>query len=138
MNEGSGTRFWLIILLLAALVGMGVFAYNLGMTQGMAVGVQPPAPAPSAAAAPVPYYPYYYGPFWFHPWGFGFLGCLFPILGLFLIFGLFRPLFFHRMGWWRGGGPRGNWPQDVPPQVEEWHRRMHEKSGDQPPASSTE
>ena len=74
--------------------------------------------------------PFGYGaPGFYRPWGFGFgfLGCLFPLFGIFLVFGLLRAMF------WRGhwGGHRGHWghggpnEQGVPPMVAEWHRKMH-------------
>ena len=134
MNGKNVDRLLIAVLVIAVIIGLGMSVYNAGVVQGLTSGGHLAVPAPETGGpvpAPAPN-PYYYGPYPYHPWGFGILGCIFPILGLFLIFGLFRALFFHGMGGWRGG-PRGNWPGEVPPQVEEWHRRMHEKSKEQPP-----
>lgn len=116
-------RFFLGILiavvLIAGLVGIGVYAYNVGVTQGLAQSGKLVAPVTGVAP-----YPFYGGPF-YHPFGvgFGFLGCLFPLLFFFLIFSLFRGL------WWRGhmgwGGRHGPWENGVPSRFEEWHRRSH-------------
>lgn len=60
----------------------------------------------------------------YHPgWGYGFFplfGLLFPILFIFLIFGLVRAAFGGPR--WGNGGP---W-MDRQTMAEEWHRRMHE------------
>ena len=122
----SGRLIWrtmLVIVLIAALVGVGTYVYNSGVAQGLAASGKITAPDGSAA-------PYaYYGPY-YRPWGFGFgiLGLIFPLLFIFLIFGLLRGIFF---GSWRRHGPRGDWPQHVPPTVEEWHRKMHESQSDE-------
>jgi hypothetical protein len=66
--------------------------------------------------------------------GFGFLGCLVPILFFLLIFALFRFAFRPRWGGpWRYGGWE-NGQGDIPPGVREWHRRMHEQDTAPPPA----
>jgi len=55
-----------------------------------------------------------------------------------LIFGLGRLAFGPRHGWrhgpWGMGGPRGFNGEQVPPHVEDLHRRLHEKMN-QPPAT---
>ena len=116
----------LVIVLVAGAVGLGVSAYNMGLAQGMAVSGADKAPA--AGVAPYPY-PFFGGPFWFRPfgWGFGFLGLLFPLFFFFLIFALLRGIFWGGHRGWR----RGPWmdQQTVPPAVEEWHRKMHEPKG---------
>lgn len=116
----------LVIVLVAGAVGLGVSAYNMGVAQGMAVsGTDKP---PAAGVAPYPY-PFFGGPFWFRPfgWGFGFFGFLFPLFFFFLIFALLRGIFWGGHRGWR----RGPWmdQQTVPPAVEEWHRKMHEPKG---------
>ena len=111
----------LALILIAGLVGAGVYVYNVGVAQGLAESGK--LAAPPMGAAP---YPYIGGPFFYHrPFGFGFLGCLFPLLFLLLVFGLLRGI---RHGRWGGGhGMRhGPWEKGVPPMFEEWHRKMHE------------
>ena len=117
----------LAIVLIVGAVGIGVYAYNVGVTQGMVTSgkVTPPTAAPYA-------YPFV-GPFFFRPfgWGFGFLGCLFPLLFFFLIFGLLRAILWGpRWGWHH----HRHWERDergIPPMVEEWHRKMHEQQTSQ-------
>ncbi len=111
----------LVLLLIAGAIGIGVYAYNVGVTQGLADSGKLVAPAPGAV--PYPYYgPYFYhGPFGF---GYGFLGCLFPLLFFFLFFGLLRGFFWR--GRWGWGGYRGGESKGAPPMFEEWHKRAHE------------
>lgn len=122
-----------ILLVLALVVGgvaVGRSAYQAGLARGLAdsgqVGQNTPPGQGEPRPGPRPYP--YYGPYgWHGPWGFGFgfFGFLFPLLFLFLIFGLVRGLF------WRGhGGPPGYWGRGVPPMFEEWHRRAHESKGE--------
>ncbi len=84
----------------AVLVGAG--AYQAGLAQGVATAGQ-------GVTAAVPYG--YYHPFGF---GFGFLGLLFPVLFIFLLFAAFRGA--------RGG--RGHW-RDRVGMLEDWHRQAH-------------
>ena len=109
------------LLLIAGAVGIGVYAYNFGVAQGMADSGKLVAPATGG----VPY-PYLYRPFGFHPFrfGFGLLGCVFPLLFFFLLFGLCRA-FIWRGRW--GGMHHRHWDGNLPPMVEEWHRKMHEQ-----------
>ena len=118
--------FWrvlVVVVLVAAIVGLGAYAYNLGMAQGIAQKITLPA----GQSAPVPYM--YYG----HPFfgaGFGLLGCLIPLFLLFLVFGSMRALFWHGPMGWRHMHRRGwDWrdenSKDVPPFFAEWHRRAH-------------
>ena len=72
--------------------------------------------------------PYYYHPFY---GGFGFFGFLFPILFIFLIFGLLRSAFW---GWGGRYGTRYGGRE----RLEELHRELHERpqggdSGTTPP-----
>ena len=113
------------IILVAVVVAAGVFVYNAGVAQGLATGSQ--ALAPNGQGTPGPYY--YYAPF-YRPWGFGPFGWIFPLLFLFLIFLAIRGLFFRgwrRHGPWMGYGRYDYGRRDVPPMVEEWHRKMHEE-----------
>jgi hypothetical protein len=112
----------IVVLLIAGAVGIGLYAYNFGVTQGMADSGKLVAPA--AGTAP---YPYLYRPFGFHSFGFGFgfLNCLFPLLFFFLLFGMFRALIWG--GRWGRWHHHRHWDDgNVPPMVEEWHRKMHE------------
>ncbi len=120
--------FWrvlVVLVLIAAILGIGVYAYNIGMAQGLAQQGQ------AAASGPI-HVPYmYYGhPFLGFGFGFGLLGCLIPLFLLFLVFGSLRALFWHgRMGWGHMHRRRWDWRdengKDVPPFFAEWHRRAH-------------
>ncbi len=124
-------RIVFVVVVAALIIGTGIAIFNAGMAQGAAVSGQL---SDGASAPTVPYYAPYYRPlgFWFFP---GFL--CFGLFGLFLLFGLGRLAFGPRHGWHRGpwgwGSPRGFDGEQVPPQIEELHRRMHEKMN-QPPA----
>jgi hypothetical protein len=116
-------RVLVVVVLIAAILGIGVYAYNLGMAQGLAqkVTVQtvPPAQMP---------YMHYGHPF--VGFGFGLLGCLIPLFLLFVVFGSLRFLFWRGpMGWGHMHHRRWNWQdengKDVPPFFAEWHRRAH-------------
>lgn len=133
MNGRFVMRFILSLVLLALLVGAGVMVYQLGVSQGLAASGKLALPDGGATTGVAPYP--YYGPFFWHPWGFGWFpfGFIFPILGFFLVFALIRGLVW---GGWRGrhfyrGGPGGFDPNNVPPQVAEWHRKMHEQEQEQ-------
>ncbi len=122
MNGRIWLSILLVIVLLALLAGIGGYAYNIGVAQGMAQSVRPETPAQGVTPYPYPYW----GPFFFRPFGFGFglFGLLVPLFLFFLFFGLFRAIFWR--GRWGRYGPRGDWGQGVPPAFEEWHRRAHE------------
>ena len=116
-RRGFGALFWIVGILLV--VGVGVVAYNLGVSQGLEA---------SGQVDPDGYRGPYIGGDGF---GFGFFGLLFPLLFILLLFGLFRAA----AGGWRGhdhyygrpwgpGGP-GGWQGGPPPMFEEWHRRAH-------------
>jgi hypothetical protein len=112
----------LALVLIAGVVGTGVYVYNVGIAQGLAESGK--LVAPPIGAAP---YPYFGGPFFYHrPFGFGFLGCLFPLLFL-LFFGMLLRGIVWRGRWgWGHGMHHGPWEKGVPPMFEEWHRKMHE------------
>jgi len=136
-------RIVMALVLIAALAGLGFFAYNAGLNQGLAGA----ALATDGKAVPAPYAA---GPVMAHGWGWGwgmgfglgilgFLRCLVPLFLICLVFGAFRGLFFggwmHRRGMWRHHGP-WHWNEgEVPPAVQEWHRKMHETGPDQPKES---
>jgi hypothetical protein len=107
MERSIASRIVVALLVVAAIVGVGVYEYRLGVAQGIAMSGKLPGGAPG-------FYPY---PFWgFHPFGF-----LFPLLFLFLIFGIGRRLLW---GGWRG--PRG-WRDRSPSDLEKWHHEAHEQ-----------
>jgi hypothetical protein len=121
--EGNVNRSLAITILvfIGALI-VGAAAYQVGVSQALVTSGQVVAPM---AGGP---YGYHYG------WGMGFfplLGLIFPIIFIFLIFGLVRAAF---------GGPRwgrgGPW-MDRRTMAEEWHRQMHADSGDRPGDSGT-
>ena len=115
-------RAVLAVILIATLVGLGVYVYDAGVAQGIAessrIVVRDPSAATPGAVAPYGYYPY--GP-WFRP--FGFFPLLFPLLGFLFFFVLIRALIWHPLGGWRGDWDRGG---RGPARLEEWHRRAHE------------
>ena len=116
-----------VVVVAALIIGTGIAIFNAGMAQGAAMSGQ----LSDGAAPAAPYYAPFYRPWgwWYFP---GFL--CFGIFGLFLLFGLGRMIFGPRRwghGPW-GWGPRGFDREQVPPQIEELHRRMHEKMN-QPP-----
>jgi hypothetical protein len=105
------------LLVIAGVIGIGVYAYQLGVAQGIAQG------APAGAAVGPYWYPHpFFAPFW----GFG---CLIPLFLLFLVFGGMRAMF------WRGHMGHGHWREKwseggVPPMFEEWHKSAHEPKTD--------
>ena len=92
MNRRPIVSFLFSLVVLALLIGLGAAVYDAGIREGLARA----AVLPAGTVLP---YAYGYG---FH--GFGFLGLLFPILFLFLIFGLIRAAFGRGRGWGRHGG----------------------------------
>lgn len=128
-----GTRFgWgfglagLLVIALAA-AGIGYLAYSAGVAEGVAQAAELPEAELGRVA------PFYYAPYAFRPLGagFSFLGCLVPLLLLFLLFGGMRLLFAPwGMGpWGRGWGRSRKDPerwQHFREQAEQWHREMHE------------
>jgi hypothetical protein len=123
-------RLLAALLILAGIIGLGFYAYQLGVAQGVAQNA-PVAPA-GAAAVPGPYYGY---PHPFFPfWGFGCFGVLIPLFLLMLIFGGLRRMFWGgHMGHMGYGGWRSKWSEGgAPPMFEEWHKRAHEPKVDAP------
>lgn len=121
MNGRTISVVVLVLLLIAGAIGVGAYAYNVGVAQGLAESGKLVAPAPGVVPYP------YYGPYFFHgPFGFGYglLGCLVPLLFFFLFFGLLRGIFWR--GHWGWGGHYGWREKGVPPMFEEWHQRAHE------------
>jgi hypothetical protein len=119
MHRGGFVRGLLVAILLLALVGgAAYYAYGAGVAQGLLDSGKLAAPA--APMAPYPYYG-------LHPFGFGFgvLGCIFPLLFFLLFFGLLRGIRGAWRGQWGDGMHRGHWGDGLPPKFEEWHKRAH-------------
>jgi hypothetical protein len=117
-----------LVMTVVVLAVVGVIAYNVGWSDGLATHVP-------AGTAEAPQYYYGYGP---HPFwgGFGILWFFFIVFGLFW---LFRIAFFGRRHWGGGWGYKGGSGHGFPPaqngldeRMQEWHRRAH---GEQPPAT---
>src|SRR4051812_37097390 len=110
MNRRVVLAIFVVLLLVVVAVGAGGLAYRVGVTQGLAANPQLVAPNGTGSVPVAPYYfggPGFYGrPF---GWGgFGLLGCLFPLLAIFLVFGLMRAIFWGgRWGGRRGWGGHG-------------------------------
>src|SRR5262245_7272048 len=112
MNE-SRNRWIFGIAAMVMLVAFTVVAYNVGLSEGLArAAASVSAAAPSAPGAP------YYG--WHRPWGFGF-GFLFPLLFFMVWIFLFRGFYWRPWGPWYYGRPRFR------DDLDEWHRRAHER-----------
>jgi hypothetical protein len=133
MNSRIVFKILLALVLVGAIIGLAVFAYNAGVAQGFALNTQSTAGEP--LPPPLPYNPMFYGP---HFYGFGFLGCLVPFFLIFLIFFAMRGLFWGGYRPWghmhHGPWGRGEPGQGVPSIFDEWHRQAHS----QPPTDSNE
>ena len=118
------------LVLIAAIAGIGFFAYQAGVANGSPVTIQ--APSGESVQSPYPYYGYGM-PYGFHMpfFGFGCFGILIPLFLFFLAMKAFRMLFWGpRWGHIGHHGPWGrHWEGGVPPMFEEWHKRAH---GEQP------
>jgi hypothetical protein len=125
MRRGFGLIGLVVTAIFLTIVG--VIAYNIGWSEGLATHV------PAGTAAAPPYY-YDYGPHW----GFGIFGFFWFLFVLFILFGLLRFAFFGRRHWGGGWGYKGGSGHGMPPgideRMQEWHRRAH---GDQPPSAAT-
>jgi hypothetical protein len=135
-SKGEKMRiFWRVavaLVLVIALVGIGAYAYHMGLAQGLVQKL----PVTSGQTVPAPYWQYGHPFFGF---GFGPFACLIPLVLLFLFFGSMRALFWHGpMGMHsmhrRHWGWRDDNGKDVPPFFEEWHRRAHAKPDEDQPA----
>ena len=123
------------IVLLAAIAGLGTFAYQAGVAHAVAANIQ----APVTNVMP-------YGHFMWFP-GFGIFGLLIPLFLLFLAFGALRRMIWGPRWGMRhmGYGPMGHssmrhgpWSEGVPPMFAEMHRRAHATPGwDQAPEGNT-
>jgi hypothetical protein len=110
------------LIALSILAGIGLGIYNAGVAQGIVEAGRIPA----GAAVPIGYgYGYGWGG------GFGFLGLLFPIFFVFVIFAIIRGVSGHGRRWGRGwdggpGGYRGGYGEGREHWVADMHRRLHE------------
>jgi len=143
MNGRAIVSFLVGLIVVGILVGVGVGIYQAGVAQGVVDAGRLPA----GAVVPVAGYGYGYG--WgFH--GFGFLGLLFPILFLFLIFGLVRAAFGRGRHYGPGWGGRGYWGKGYGPgvgpdawreererQISDLHRRLHDEEANPGTTSSS-
>lgn len=128
--------FIALLIMVGLVVGVGAYAYQVGMQQGVA---QVAAGAAGDGAVATPRFaPMYYG-YGFHPfgWGFGFLGCLAPLFFIFLFFSVFRLIRYAiwgpRWGWGHHRWHR-HWGKGMPPVFEEWHKQAHgEKPSERSP-----
>jgi len=127
-----------VIVLVGVLAGIGIGAYNAGVSQGLADAAIAAQAAGDTPAVVFPGYIGHYG-YGYGGWGgFGFFGIFFWILGFFLILGLLRAAF----GWgrWRGGGTGpghgpGGWNRDE--RIAEMHRDLHRRDEQAPQAPQT-
>ena len=125
-------RIVFIVVVAAVIIGAGIAIFNAGMVQGATMSAQ------LSDGAAVPAAPYY-APM-YRPWGFGPGGWCIGLFGflliIFLIAGLGRMAFGPRHRWHRGPwgwrDPRDFNGDQVPPFVEDMHRKMHDKMN-QPP-----
>jgi hypothetical protein len=126
--------FWRILaalVLIAAVAGIGFYAYSLGMNQGLAQKVVTSTTGTITAPAFYPMHPFF-------GFGWGPLGCLIPLFLLCLVFGSFRAMVWGPMGWRRHMHHHGPWgwrdenDKDVPPFFAEWHRRAHGEPEEDP------
>ncbi len=117
MNSRFVARALAVALLAVGVIAVGAIAYQAGLSDGA---------ASAAGGAQVVRYVGHWGAPWFGA-GWGLLGLIFPLLFLFLIFGLIRAAFWGgprgRRYW--GYGPR-SWGYGPRPDLEEWHRHLHE------------
>lgn len=116
-----------VLLAILAAVGIGVGAYNVGVSEGLQQGGD-------AAQVVRVVGPGYGAGFGYFPFGF----ILFPlfVIGIFLLLrGAFWRGRWGGRGWGPGGygpgGYRGPWGPGGPQRFEEWHRRQHEQRPEQ-------
>ena len=117
-HDRPGFPWWAVVLLMLAIAaGVGVFSFNLGLAQGAGqAGAVVAAPPAAGTAPPVVFYrPYrWHGGFIFAP----FLG----LFWIFLMFALIRRVFWGPRWWWRRRyyGYYGCGPWD---DYDYWYRR---------------
>ena len=123
------------LVLLAAMAGLGFFAYQAGIAHGVAANIQ--VSSAETTGSTYLYRGMPYGHFMGFP-GFGFFRLLIPLFLLFLAFGAIRRLIWGpRWGMQHiGHGPMGHspWGAGVPPMFAELHRRAHAPQAEEQPA----
>ena len=137
MRRGFGILGLVMTLLVIGVVGF--FAYQVGLSDGVAQHLPAASGGQATVGGPYPYY--YYGGFGLHfGWIFGFLFFLFLVFVFFRIvaFGLFGG--WRRGGWGmygRGHGWGGMYGGGIPPaldeRMKEWHRQAHGEAPSTPP-----
>ena len=142
MGKSIFVKIVLVVVILAAVAGLGAFAYRAGLAQGAAqIAVTEGFKDGGRQAYGMPFGMPYDSPLGFHHFGmFGFLGCLIPLFFFMILFFAIRGLFWggyrgwHHMHHGPWGMRHGDWDKDkgVPPVVEEWHRQMHAQPSDKP------
>ncbi|HEU4396644.1 MAG TPA: hypothetical protein VFU54_02255 [Actinomycetota bacterium] len=124
-----------VLLAILAGVGIGVAAYNAGVSEGVADGLRQSGQDTQMVRVVGPRFGHGYG------YGYGFFPfglILFPLLVIGVIL-LVRGVFWrgrwggpgYGPGGW-GYGPPGPWGHGGPQRFEEWHRRQHDQPSDQP------
>jgi len=118
------------VILLVAIAGLGLFAYQAGIAHGVAVNIQ--VSTADTGGSPYLFHGMPYGHFMWFP-GFDIFGLLIPLFLLFLVFGALRRMIWGpRWGWRHMGHGRmghGPWGEGVPPMFAEMHRRAHATPG---------
>lgn len=136
MKDRVVIKIVLVVVILAAVAGLGAVAFRAGMAQGAVAQLSLTDGAAETGRLP------YATPYGFHHFGgFGFFGVLIPVFLFLILFGAVRRLFWgscyrgwHHMRYGPWGMKHGSWDSDmgVPPFVEDWHRRMHAQPSDKP------
>jgi len=107
MNGRTIARVLLALVIVGAVVGIGVTAYDVGVSAGLAQNHEVVVGPGAYPVAP------YVGYGWGFGHGFGFFGFFGFLLFLFLVFALIRAAFGGRRGWgpgWYGHDRgRGDW-----------------------------
>jgi len=122
MNKNVAFRIIAGLILLAAIAGIALFAYQEGAMYRTAANIQLPA------AGNIPFFPYLRHPF------FNIFRVLFAFFLLILAFSAMRHLIWGPHWYWRHThhgprGERGRWGDGIPPMFAEWHHRAHAAPG---------
>lgn len=129
MDGKIWARIFAGLVLIAAVAGIGFLAFGAGVATHIQL------PAATSGQVPYPYYGWHVFPFWG-------LGCLGPLVALFLLFLALRAISFlfwgPRWGWhrwghraWRHGMTWDDGEGGVPPMFREMHDRAHGKGSEE-------